>query len=127
MWSLFLKLEAGRPGRGEGNWCGDTDFNTVQHPKQLFIGQPIAETFVQACHKGKDQFYRTEESRKKRINVVICEQEGKENQVSFHPTRNIDCLTVIQWGTFSGRLIILYKGKPDGYPYCKKQAIKKRT
>lgn len=34
MWFLFLELESGRPGRGEGKQAGDTDCNTVQHPKQ---------------------------------------------------------------------------------------------
>lgn len=122
MWSLFLELEAGRPGRAEGNQSGDTDFNAVQHPKQL--DSPLLKSLFRPDTMEKINFKRSGESRNKRNDAVIFVQKGRENQVSLHPTWNTDCLIAIQWGTSSGRLIILFKCIPHGCLYCKKGATK---
>lgn len=124
---LFLELEAGRPGRGGGNQPGDTDFSAAQRPKQWLMDSRLLKSLFRPATREKIDFKRSGESRNERSNVMICDQEGRENQVSLHPTRNTDCLIVIQWGTVSGRLIIIFKGKLDGCSYHKKWATKKRA
>lgn len=88
---------------------------------------PLLKSLFWPATREKINFKRSGERWNKRNNGVICDQEGRENRIAWCSATNIDCLITIQWGTFSGRVIILFKGKPDGCSYCKKWAIKKRA
>lgn len=88
---------------------------------------PLLKSLFRPATREKIRLRGLGKEETKEKNGVICDQEGIENQITLHSTRNIDCLITIQWGTFSGRVIILFKGTPDGNSYCKKWAIKKRA
>lgn len=89
------------------------------------LGCLLLKSLFWPATREKINFKRSGERWNKRNNGVICDREGRENQIALCSTRNIDCLITIQWGTFSGRVIILFKSKPDGCLYCKKRAIKR--
>lgn len=80
MQSLFFELEAGRLGRGEGNQSRDTGYATSKAFDLL--DSLLLKSLFRSATREKINFKRSGESRNKRNNGVICDQEGRENQIA---------------------------------------------
>ena len=63
------------------------------------LDSPLPKSLFRPATREKINCKRSGESRNRSSDVVICDQERRENQVSLRPTRSIDCLIAIQWGT----------------------------
>lgn len=90
------------------------------------LDSQLLKSLFRPTTREKIYFKRSETETKKNIQWFVTRREER-TRFPYIQLEILICLIAIQWGTFSGRLIILFKSKPDGCSYHKKRTTKKRA